>query len=213
MASLFSFSGLLVTGPVPNKSDLRRAALAKRDGLSERPAVPVQALHAPGKVVSGYHAIGSEIDPVPVLEALDDQGAQLALPVLLDRETMVLRKWDQTKSLVPVGFGTLGPDESQAEVVPDLILAPLAAFSATGQRIGYGKGHYDRYLSKMHGLGHRPALLGLAFDEQEVPPFAAEPHDIPLDGVLTPSGLRLFGQDDAALAPFLRQAAPASDRL
>ncbi|CAN0586755.1 unnamed protein product, partial [Ectocarpus sp. 12 AP-2014] len=87
---------------------------------------------------------------------------------------------------------TLGPDSDQPQVMPDLTFAPLAAFSSTGQRIGYGKGHYDRALSKMHAAGHIPAYVGLAFDEQEVSPFQAEAHDIPLHGVLTPSGLRIF---------------------
>lgn len=140
---------------------------------------------------------------MPLMQALVDQGARLALPVLLNRQTMVFRRWERSQELVPVGFGTMGPDADQPEVLPDLVLAPLAAFSATGQRIGYGKGHYDRALSKMHAAGHMPALVGLAFDEQECPSFAVEDHDIPLDGVLTPSGLRIFEHGHEALEPFL----------
>jgi 5-formyltetrahydrofolate cyclo-ligase len=186
------------------KSALRRNALAKRDGLSERSAPAVLVLSGPGKFVSAYHAIGSELDPAPLTQALAAQGACLALPVLLDSKTMVFRLWDRSRPLVPVGFGTLGPDADQPEVLPDLILAPLVAFSATGQRIGYGKGHYDRALAAMHAKGHHPAYVGLAFDEQEVAIFGSDPHDIALDGVLTPSGLRVFAQGHAALAPFLR---------
>jgi 5-formyltetrahydrofolate cyclo-ligase len=194
-----------------HKAELRQQALDRRSALKDRAALPPVEFQGAGLVVSGYHAIGSEIDPLPLLSALAHAGARLALPVLLDRETMVFRLWDRAKPLVPVGFGTLGPDASHPEVVPQLVLAPLAAFSATGQRIGYGKGHYDRYLSNMQAAGHFPAFLGLAFDEQEVPPFAAEPHDIALDGVLTPSGLRVFEHGRAALAPFLAGGAPASE--
>ncbi|MFN3227176.1 MAG: 5-formyltetrahydrofolate cyclo-ligase [Hyphomicrobiales bacterium] len=193
-----------------NKTDLRHSALALRDALpasyreSAAKALAEQALFkAGGQMVSAYHAIGSEFDPKFLLEVLAEKGVHLALPVLLDKETMVFRRWDRDKPLVPVGFGTLGPDADQPEVLPDLVLAPLAAFSAAGQRIGYGKGHYDRCLSKMHGAGHFPAFAGLAFDEQEVPPFEAEPHDIPLHGVLTPSGSRVFDHGREALLPFL----------
>lgn len=175
--------------------DLRARSLASEGG---------SAFSLSGSVVSFYHAIGSEIDPAPLIEALLGQGVLLALPVLLDRNTMVFRRWDQTQELVPVGFGTLGPDADQPEVFPDLVLAPLAAFTATGQRVGYGKGHYDRALSGMHCNGHRPSLVGLAFDEQEYPPFPVDEHDIPLDGVLTPSGVRVFDHGRDALAPFLR---------
>ncbi|MFK7791244.1 MAG: 5-formyltetrahydrofolate cyclo-ligase [Devosiaceae bacterium] len=186
------------------KLSLRVKALAEREAVVMRKPLPTTVLIASERIVSAYHAIGSEIDPAPLMDALAKHGAQLALPVLLDRQTMVFRAWDQSRPLVPVGFGTLGPDADQPEVLPDLIFAPLAAFSATGQRIGYGKGHYDRCLAKMHGLGHHPAYLGLAFDEQEVPPFEAELHDISLDGVLTPSGLRIFEHGHARLDPFLR---------
>lgn len=196
-----------------DKPTLRKDALARRDALGL--AVRQQAaadlrevgqgvLNVSGQHVSAYHAIGSEIDPDPLMRALEAGGAMPALPVLLDRETMVFRRWDRSRGLVAVGFGTLGPDDDQAEVSPDLVLAPLAAFSSTGQRIGYGKGHYDRALSKMHAAGHVPALLGLAFDGQACPRFAVDEHDIPLDGVLLPSGLHVFDHGHQALTPFLR---------
>jgi 5-formyltetrahydrofolate cyclo-ligase len=193
-----------------NKTDLRRSALALRDALPasrRESAAKAMAEQAPfkagGHVISAYHAIGSEFDPKFLLEVLAEKGVHLALPVLLDKEIMVFRAWDRAKPLVPVGFGTLGPDDSQPEVRPDLVLAPLAAFSATAQRIGYGKGHYDRALSKMHAAEHFPAYVGLAFNEQEVPPFEVEAHDVPLHGVLTPSGLRVFEHGREALLPFL----------
>lgn len=199
--------------PYPSKSDLRQTALANRDGLDETSSIQAStsvscaaSWYLRDKCAAAYYAIGSEIDPGPLMQTLVEQGAWLALPVLLDRETMVFRAWDQTKALVPVGFGTLGPDADQNKVLPDLIFAPLAAFSSTGQRIGYGKGHYDRALSKMHVAGHVPALVGLAFDGQEVPPFEVEPHDVSLDGVLTPTGLRIFERGHDALAPYLGEA-------
>lgn len=202
-----------------SKSALRSSALRSRDDLrvSHRSdgsdaLGKSAAFCVEGQCFATYHAIGSEIDPTLLMNAMEKQGARLALPVLLDRQTMVFRRWDRSQNLVPVGFGTLGPDADQPVVLPDLIFAPLAAFSATGQRIGYGKGHYDRAISKMHAAEHIPALVGLAFESQEVLPFEVETHDIPLDAVLTPAGLRIFEHGHGTLAPFLANRLPANQR-
>ncbi len=198
--------------PKVAKSQLRSDALKRRDALPQdardsaagQIAETVASWRLDGVQVSGYQAIRSELDPSRLLDAAARAGAQLALPVLLDEVTMVFRHWDRDRQLVSVGFGTTGPDMNQPVVQPDLIFMPLAAFTADGQRIGYGKGHFDRALGTMHTACHHPALVGLGFDEQEVSPFEAEDHDVPLDAVLTPSGLRIFSQGRARLAPFLR---------
>ena len=77
-----------------SKADLRAAALAKRDALSdEQRAIAAEAMAKrglpftiePGLVVSGYSPIRSEIDPVPLMRKLAGQGARLALPAVLSR--------------------------------------------------------------------------------------------------------------------------------
>ncbi len=90
-----------------------------------------------------------------------------------------------------MGFGTFGPGPEQKEVEPDIIITPLAAFDRQGHRIGYGKGHFDRALARLDATGPRLAM-GLAFSVQEVEDIPAEPHDRPLDGVLTDKGYRSF---------------------
>ena len=72
------------------------------------------------------------------------------------------------------------------------MLVPLAAFDRRGHRIGYGAGHYDRAIAKLHDKGMRPRLIGVAFDCQEVPLVPDEWHDVMLSDVLTESGLRSF---------------------
>ena len=87
--------------------------------------------------------------------------------------------------LVPAGFGTYGPPETAPEVVPDLMIVPLAAFDRRLNRIGYGKGHFDRAVAALVDAGRPPVLLGLAFAAQEVEKISAEPHDIALDFLVT----------------------------
>ena len=75
-----------------------------------------------------------------------------------------------------------------------ILLVPLSAFDRAGHRIGYGAGHYDRAIDRLKAKGHRPKLIGIAFDCQEVASVPAEPHDVALDAILTESGFRLFQQ-------------------
>jgi 5-formyltetrahydrofolate cyclo-ligase len=111
---------------------------------------------------------------------------------VLDRETIVFRAFETDTPLVKTGFGTTGPGEDAEVLDPDILLVPLSVFDGKGQRVGYGAGHYDRAIARLHGKGRFPILIGVAFDCQEVPSVPAEPHDVPLHAILTESGLRWF---------------------
>lgn len=183
------------------KDRLRRAALGRRDALdpafraevSARLAEAAGALGlAPGSVVSGFWPIRSEIDLRPLMAALAARGARLALPAILDRATIVFREYVPGMPLVDMGFGTRGPGAEAAVLDPDAMLVPLAAFDAAGNRIGYGAGHYDRAIARLHQKGLRPRLIGAAFDCQQVDAVPAEAHDAPLGEILSETGLRRF---------------------
>ena len=68
---------------------------------------------------------------------------------------------------MPGSLGILEPSPAAAEIVPDIVLVPLAAFDRAGHRIGYGAGHYDRTLAHLH-KSKGFAAIGLAFAAQEV---------------------------------------------
>ena len=65
------------------------------------------------------------------------------------------------------------------------MLTPLLAFDARGRRLGYGKGHYDRAVTKLRATG-RVFYLGLAYAQQQVDAVPIESHDLLLDWVETP---------------------------
>ncbi|MGN6771694.1 MAG: 5-formyltetrahydrofolate cyclo-ligase [Rhizobiaceae bacterium] len=183
------------------KKHLRDEALGRRDALSAEWRIEVALAMAAqadeigtetGSVVSGFWPIRTEADIRPLMFALRDRGARLALPAILDRETIVFRELVRGAPLVSMGFGTAGPGEEAEILDPMLMLVPLAAFDARGHRIGYGAGHYDRAISRLYAKGMRPRLVGIAFDCQEVPTVPNEEHDVQLDAVLTESGLRPF---------------------
>jgi len=146
----------------------------------------------PGTVVSGFLPIRSEADLRPLMERLAAAGARLCLPVILDRLTIVFREFRPDVPLVYTGFGTQGPGPEAPVLDPEILLVPLSAFDATGHRIGYGAGHYDRAIARLRQKGRVPRLIGIAFDCQEVAHVPFEPHDVPLDAILTESGFRQF---------------------
>jgi 5-formyltetrahydrofolate cyclo-ligase len=184
------------------KARMRGERLALRDAI---PAVDriEKSLHMadlagdaiafePGEMISGFFPIRSEADMRPLMHRLKVRGARLCLPVVLDKETIVFRELVDGQPLVNTGFGTIGPGTDAAVVDPDLLLVPLSAFDDFGNRIGYGAGHYDRAIARLRAKGRTPRLLGVAFDCQRVDAVPAEPHDVPLNAVLTESGFHLI---------------------
>jgi 5-formyltetrahydrofolate cyclo-ligase len=149
-------------------------------------------IFAPGEIVSGFLPIRSEADLRPLMHRLKARGARLCLPVVLDRQTIVFRELKDGQPLVNTGFGTTGPGPDAEVLDPDLLLVPLSAFDDAGNRIGYGAGHYDRAIARLRAKGRTPRLLGVAFDCQRVEAVPFEAHDVPLDAVLTESGLHLI---------------------
>jgi 5-formyltetrahydrofolate cyclo-ligase len=186
--------------PREHKARYRNERLAERDaiGVEERIEKGLAMLaHAgeaievgPGAIVSGFLPIRSEVDIRPLMARLRERGARICVPVILDRQTIIFRQLVPGAPLVAGVFGTAWPGPEAETLEPDVMLVPLAAFDATGHRIGYGAGYYDRAIARLHQKGLHPRLIGIAFDCQEVPSVPAEPHDVRLDAILTESGFR-----------------------
>jgi 5-formyltetrahydrofolate cyclo-ligase len=178
----------------PSKAELRATALAARDAMTEEArkkaadAIAARGLPldiSPGTIVSGYSPIRSEIDPAPLMQTLASAGARLALPTVNPRgQSLIFRAWSPNDRLMLGPLGILEPSPAAAEVVPDIMLVPLAAFDRAGHRIGYGAGHYDK--SFAHLRKTKPIIgVGLAFAAQEIKSIPALDHDVKLDYVLT----------------------------
>ncbi len=142
----------------------------------------------PGTVISGFAAIRDEINPSPLMTWLHAEGVRLALPVMQGRgKPLLLRSWSPGDAMAPAAWGIAEPLDDKPEVDPDVVLVPLLAFDASGYRLGYGGGFYDRTLNKLRKM--KPVVaVGLAYDEQRVDAVPVESYDEKLDWVLTPSG-------------------------
>jgi 5-formyltetrahydrofolate cyclo-ligase len=176
------------------KERIRREALARRDAmLPEMRQAAAEAIAArefplaitPGAIVSGFMALKSEINPLPLMQKLAGEGAQLALPAIAGRgKPLMLRAWEPGAPLGRGQWGIREPTAEAAEVEPDIVLVPLLAFDRAGHRIGYGAGYYDLTIARLRA---RKAVMavGVAFAIQEVAAVPATARDARLDLVLT----------------------------
>jgi 5-formyltetrahydrofolate cyclo-ligase len=137
-----------------------------------------------------YRPMPEEPDVWPLaLEALG-QGREVGLLRYSAAQRLyvpcVIRRGREETDVVmgPFGVGEPGPDCPAMDAKRlDLVLVPGIGFSVDGARLGRGKGFYDRVLSGISGF-----RCGVAFDCQVVAALPVEPHDIYLNGILTPSG-------------------------
>lgn len=163
----------------------------QRGLLFRRPPASVVRLIPDSTVIGLYHEMPGEAPATHYARWLFEQGHRVALPWFADRSaTMAFREWTNPfddSLLEPDPFKALQPVAECPEVEPEVLFCPLLGFSAAGERLGYGAGHYDKWLA-----AHPVSLaIGLAWDAQLVDNLPTEPHDIMLDAVITPT--RLYG--------------------
>lgn len=184
-----------------DKASLRARMRALRQRLAaELPEAARQAAeHLPMErlpafaVIGGYHPLGGELDPSPLIDRLMRTGAMLALPVVVEPDApLIFRAWSPGDPAPRDAIGVPSPPPSEPELSPDLVIAPLLAFDRQGGRLGQGGGYYDRTIAALRAS--RPVfVLGLAFAGQEVESIPMEPNDQRLDAILTETGYAEVG--------------------
>jgi 5-formyltetrahydrofolate cyclo-ligase len=177
-----------------SKSDLRSSARQQRLTLKRADFAQAIARHAEslalakGTVVGGYHALPDEADPALLLERLVELGCHIAYPRVAGKTLpLEFHRVPDGEMLAPGAFGIHEPMDFWPRAMPDILLVPLLAFDATGHRLGYGGGFYDRTLALL-----KVPAIGIVYRGQEVPSLPHEAHDRTLDMVLTEQGLRRF---------------------
>ena len=104
---------------------------------------------------------------------------------------MTFRAWTPNDSLKAGAYGTREPFPEKEEVLPNLVLVPLLAFTKHGERLGYGGGFYDRTLEKLKETGEVFAC-GIAYAAQEAASLPTDEFDQRLDGILTNQYFKAF---------------------
>lgn len=137
-----------------------------------------------------YTAFDGEVDCSRVLDSARASGKSCFLPVL-EADALAFREAAAATTLNRFGIPEPGPGSARIEVTGlDLILVPLVAFDRHGNRMGMGKGFYDRALAGVR-TAHRPVRIGVAWACQEVDEVRPQEHDVPLHGVITETGWRV----------------------
>jgi 5,10-methenyltetrahydrofolate synthetase len=182
--------------PSRDKALLRRQLQAERLAMSDRHAravhlqevLRVWLLARPEQSIGAYWPIKGEFDALPALYRWSeaDDKRRIGLPVI-ERDTRQLKfhVWYPGCPMELDAYDIPKPKDTEA-FDPQLLLVPLVGFGPRGVRLGYGGGFYDRTLA---ALSPRPVTVGVGFAHGHVPWLEPEPHDVPLDAVLTEDGV------------------------
>jgi 5-formyltetrahydrofolate cyclo-ligase len=133
-------------------------------------------------IVSAYWPIRAEPDLRPWIRAKWEKGTRIALPVALALgQPLSFREWRPDGPLAR-GLWKIPFPADGAEVVPTVVLAPVVGFDDACYRLGYGGGFFDRTLAQM---AERPLVIGLGYPEAAIKTIFPQPHDIPMDWIVT----------------------------
>ena len=144
---------------------------------------------APGAVIAICWPHRNEYDARPLAARWREAGAVIALPVVLEKAApLVFRRWDAGTAMVDGPHGIAQPATGDS-VIPSVVFAPALGFDAAGYRLGYGGGYFDRTLAALQQQGRRPLAIATAFEEARLQTVHPQPHDLPMDYVLTEAGL------------------------
>ncbi len=182
--------------PARDKATLRKQLQAERQAMVDRHerAVHLQQVLRVWLVgrrettIGAYWPIKGEFDALPALYRWSEAGVKrrIGLPVI-NRETKQLRfhVWYPGCPMEEDAYGIPKPKDTEP-FEPQLLLVPCVGFGPKGVRLGYGGGFYDRTLA---ALQPRPYTVGVGYAHGFVPWLVPEPHDVPLDALLTEDGV------------------------
>ncbi|MCR4909393.1 MAG: 5-formyltetrahydrofolate cyclo-ligase [Lachnospiraceae bacterium] len=133
-----------------------------------------------------YHSFGSEVETPEMIKTALSEGKLVALPRVLDDKAMRFYFVEDLESLEISRFGVPEPPKEGLCAIsePDLVIVPGLVFDREGNRLGYGKGYYDRFFKT---LPYGVSKAALAFDEQLSDTVIKEEYDVPVDLIITPS--------------------------
>lgn len=131
-----------------------------------------------------YYSLPDEVNTHSYIDHLVSQGKRVLLPAVVDDKNMIIREYTGKQDLQEGAFhimepiGKLYPVEEYPEI--DLAIVPGISFDTRGNRLGRGKGYYDRFLSQVPDL----YKIGICFDFQKVETIPTEPTDIQVNKVI-----------------------------
>lgn len=186
------------------KNTLRKNILSRRDALSEayrqKSARTVASTLATlpesfgADTIAAFMSFGGELPLTSALTDFIEAGRRILLPKMhMPTRTMVFYAVEDFSTLVKNTYGILEPDPERHISFPEetisCVLTPGVAFDASGYRLGYGGGFYDRFFAKLSPAVPR---IGIAFELQYVSRIPRGVHDLPVHILVTESAVHRF---------------------
>lgn len=186
-----------------SRSDIRKQVRQQRNQLSTK-----QRQHASQSIaenlanthlfrnsqrIAGFLSNDSEPDLTPLMQLAWQRHKLWHLPIigLPNINHLWFAPYKKNDALITNRFGIDEPDTPLHQTTRsyglDLVLMPLVAFDIEGNRLGMGKGYYDRTLKFLHLRRHwrKPRLVGIAYELQKFEQLPKQAWDIPLDAIVT----------------------------
>ena len=138
--------------------------------------------------ISLYYPCYYEVDVLKILNLGFFKKTNFLLPKIKKNNSLDFFKWKKNDTLCLSKFGIPEPINS-IKITPDVILLPLLAFDKKKNRIGYGKGFYDKFLLKFLNKNKRIMTVGVAFSFQKHHKLPINKRDYRLDYIITEKGI------------------------
>ena len=139
--------------------------------------------------IGGYYPSNYEVNILKFLDEASKKKFKITLPVIKSSNKMSFHSWIFKEPLYVNKFGILEPKNSNKKTIPDLIMVPLVAFDNNLNRIGYGKGYYDRSLRQISKIKKNAIYLGIAYSFQRCKKIPINDHDFKLNYIFTEKGI------------------------
>ena len=143
-----------------------------------------------GLVVGFCWPYKGEVDPRFAIRELRRHGARAALPAVVQKAApLQFREWAPGVAMTRGVFDLPVPDGAPV-LDPEALLMPPIGFDRHAYRLGYGGGYFDRTLAALKAT---PLKIGIAFEASRIDTIFPQPHDIPMDFVVTERGIHHAG--------------------
>jgi|TARA_B110000971_G_C19852217_1_gene427675 5-formyltetrahydrofolate cyclo-ligase len=137
-----------------------------------------------------YYPSNYEVNTLSLFQLIKKIKIKTLLPIIKSNTQLNFVEWQYLDPLTVNEFGMLEPCFNNKSLVPDLMLVPLLAFDNNKNRLGYGKGFYDKFLNKFLKKKNKIKTIGVAFSFQKYNKLPVSNLDIKLDYILTEKGIK-----------------------
>ena len=138
--------------------------------------------------ISLYYPNSFEVNILKILDVNFFKKFNFLFPIVEENNSMNFYKWKKRDVLNINKYGIPEPLKSKKKI-PSVLLVPLLAFDNYKNRLGYGKGFYDRYLNKFIRNNNKTLTIGVAFSFQRYNKLPVNNRDFKLKYIITEKGI------------------------